>query len=220
MTAPSYQALAPCPAPRPATTAALALMLTLLPSLPGCGGGGGDSTTPVAATPATPAPSPAPSPAPAPAPPTAGTRVTCNLPNFQADMLAAVNAYRRAGATCGTHGSFPAAPALTWNDALTTAAIAHSDDMVAHNFFDHTGSDGSTLGDRATRAGYAWSALGENIAAGQASMAVVVDGWMKSDGHCANLMNASFRDIGVACIAGNANTSYRTYWSQEFGTPR
>ena len=92
--------------------------------------------------------------------------------------------------------------------------------MVANNFFSHTGSNGSTLGDRATAAGYAWSSLGENIAAGQASVAEVVDGWMKSDGHCANLMNAGFRDIGVACVAGNANTTYRTYWTQDFGTPR
>ena len=100
------------------------------------------------------------------------------------------------------------------------AAAAHSDDMVANNFFSHTGSNGSTLGDRATAAGYQWSSLGENIAAGQLSVAEVVDGWMKSDGHCANLMNAGFRDIGVACVAGNANTSYRTYWTQDFGTPR
>jgi len=203
------RALAPCPTP------AAGLVLTLALALAGCGGGGSASP---AAAPSIPAP--APTPAPAPPPPAAGTRVTCNLPNFQADMLAAVNAHRRAGATCGAQGSFPPAAELTWNAALTAAAIAHSDDMVAHNFFDHTGSDGSNIGDRATRAGYAWRSLCENIAAGQGSVAVVVDGWMKSDGHCANLMNAGFRDIGVACVAGNANTTYRTYWSQEFGTPR
>jgi hypothetical protein len=109
---------------------------------------------------------------------------------------------------------------LTWNAALTQAAAAHSDDMVAGNFFSHTGSNGSTAGDRVTAAGYQWRGVGENIAAGQPSVAVVVDGWMNSEGHCANLMNAAFRDIGVACVAGNANTTYRTYWTQEFGTPR
>lgn len=197
-----------------------ALSIALL--LGGCGGGGGSD----AASPA-PAPAPAPSPGgpaapptPAPPPTTAGTRITCNLSNFQADMLAAVNAHRRAGANCGARGSFPAAAELTWNDALTQAAVAHSDDMVANNFFSHTGSNGSSAGDRATAAGYAWRGVGENIAAGQATVAIVVDGWMKSDGHCANLMNAAYRDIGVACVAGNANTTYRTYWSQEFGTPR
>ncbi|MFG6489365.1 CAP domain-containing protein [Roseateles sp. BYS78W] len=151
---------------------------------------------------------------------TAGTRLTCNLANFQTDMLAAVNARRRAGATCGANGSFPAAPDLAWNATLTQAAAAHSDDMVANNYFSHTGSDGSTLGTRATAAGYVWSGLGENIAAGQATVADVVDAWMKSDGHCANLMNASYKDIGVACVAGGASNTYRTYWTQDFGTPR
>lgn len=135
-------------------------------------------------------------------------------------MLAAVNARRRAGASCGTNGNFPPAPDLTWNAALTQAAIGHSDDMVAGNFFSHTGSDGSSLGTRITRAGYTWRGVGENIAAGQSTVAIVVDGWMKSDGHCANIMNASYRDIGVACVAGNANTTYRTYWTQDFGNPR
>jgi len=135
-------------------------------------------------------------------------------------MLAAVNARRHAGATCGSHGSFPPAADLAWNDAITQAAVAHSDDMVTRNFFDHTGSDGSSPGDRMTAAGYAWRGWGENIAAGQGSVAEVVDGWMKSDGHCANLMNAAYKDIGVACVAGNASTTYRTYWTQDFGTPR
>jgi uncharacterized protein YkwD len=208
MTPPPAPTCPPAPAPRFACAAAMAALL----SLAGCGGGGSDA--------AAPAPVPPPPAAPAPAPPAAGTRITCNLPNFQAEMLAAVNAHRRSGATCGARGAFAAAPDLTWNAALTQAAVAHSDDMVANNFFSHTGSNGSTLGTRATAAGYAWSSLGENIAAGQGSIAEVVDGWMKSDGHCANLMTATFRDIGVACVAGNANTTYRTYWTQDFGTPR
>jgi len=193
------------PASRPLT----ALTLTLVLALAGCGGGGDSPSSPSVNPPPT-----------TPPPTSGGTRITCNLPNFESEMLAAVNARRRAGASCGARGSFPAAPDLAWNTALTQAAVAHSDDMVANNFFSHTGSNGSTLGDRATAAGYAWSSLGENIAAGQASVAEVVDGWMKSDGHCANLMNAGFRDIGVACVAGNANTTYRTYWTQDFGTPR
>ncbi|WP_457421695.1 CAP domain-containing protein [Roseateles sp. P5_E7] len=196
--------------PQLAAVAALALLF----SLAGCGGGGSSAT----AGGSTPAPAPV---APVvPPPTTAGTRITCNLPNFEAEMLTAVNTHRRSGATCGARGSFPAARELAWNAALTQAAVAHSDDMVANNFFDHTGSNGSTLGTRVTAAGYLWSSVGENIAAGQAGVAEVVDGWMKSDGHCANLMNATFRDIGVACVAGNANTSYRTYWTQDFGTPR
>ncbi|MCE4535957.1 CAP domain-containing protein [Pelomonas sp. P7] len=196
-------------ASRLASTALLA-SLTILAA---CGGGGGSSAT----APATPS---APASSASQPTSTAGTRITCNLPNFEAEMLAAVNARRRAGASCGTRGSFPAAPDLAWNAAITQAAVAHSDDMVARNFFDHTGSDGSSPGDRMTAAGYPWRGWGENIAAGQSSVAEVVDGWMKSDGHCANLMNAAFRDIGVACVAGNAGTPYRSYWTQDFGTPR
>ncbi|RZJ10243.1 MAG: CAP domain-containing protein [Rubrivivax sp.] len=187
-----------------------ALQLTVLLSLAGCGGGGSsDMGAP-----------PNPAPAPTPPPATAGTRVTCNLPNFEAEMLAAVNARRRMGATCGAQGAFAPAPELSWNMQLTQAAVAHSDDMVSRNFFSHTGSDGSTVGTRATTAGYSWRSVGENIAAGQGTVAEVMDGWMKSDGHCANLMNPGFRDLGAACVAGTANNSYRSYWSQEFGTPR
>lgn len=205
---------------RRATSPTLASLALLAALLPGCGGGGGGSAGTPPATPSTSLTPSTPASTASQPTSTAGTRLTCNLPNFEADMLAAVNARRRAGASCGAEGNFPPAPDLAWNAALTQAAAGHSDDMVAHNFFSHTGSDGSTLGSRVTAAGYPWSAVGENIAAGQASVAEVVDGWMKSDGHCANLMNAAYRDIGAACVAGNAGTTYRTYWTQDFGTPR
>lgn len=201
------------PAKHLAPFAALGLLLTLA----ACGGGGSDAGSAPVTTPTTPTAPTAPT---TPTQPTAGTRLTCNLTNFQSDMLAAVNARRQAGATCGANGNFPPAPALTWNAQLTQAAAAHSDDMVAGNFFSHTGSNGSTLGTRATAAGYSWNALGENIAAGQPTVTEVVDGWMKSDGHCANIMNANFREIGAACVAGGAGNTYRTYWTQDFGTQR
>jgi uncharacterized protein YkwD len=135
-------------------------------------------------------------------------------------VLARVNQRRAAGADCGTRGSFAPAGALSWNGRLTQAALAHSNDMVAHNFFSHTGSNGSTLANRADAAGYAWSGLGENIAAGPMTVNGVVDGWMDSDGHCANIMNASFREIGVACVAGTPSTTYRSYWTMDLGRPR
>jgi uncharacterized protein YkwD len=191
-------------------------LLTLLLTVAGCGGGGGDDAPAESA----PLPPPVPIPAPAPPPSSAGTRLGCDMPNFEAEMLAAVNAHRRAGASCGARGSFAPAPELRWNAPLAQAAAVHSEDMVARNFFSHTGSNGSTVGDRASAAGYAWRSVGENIAAGQPSIAVVVQGWMDSDGHCANLMEPGYRDLGAACVAGNANTGYRTYWTQDFGTPR
>lgn len=189
-----------------------ACALAMLAALQACGGGGSDS--PSAAPPA------APTPAPAPTPTTAGTRATCNLANFQAEALALVNAQRTAGASCGAQGRFAATTALTWNAPLTQASLVHSDDMVSVNFFSHTGSTGLNAGQRATAAGYVWSTWGENIAAGQPTVASVVAAWMASDGHCANIMNPAFRDIGLACVSGTASNTYGTYWTMTLGAAR
>lgn len=180
---------------------------------------GGDGAEPSAVD-AEPAPAPVPtSPSPSPSPAT-GTRATCNLAGFASELLSRVNARRTAGAHCGSAGTFAPTVVLAWNDPLTQASLVHSDDMVAGNFFSHTGSDGSNAGQRATAAGYVWRAWGENIAAGQPSVASVVDAWMASPGHCANIMNATFRDIGVACVSGGAGNTYRTYWTMTLGTAR
>lgn len=210
---------------QPSRLTALALLCTLA----ACGGGGGDET-PAASPPAAaqPAPGPAPStpisppiaPPTAPPPATAGTRATCDIADFRALALARINSHRAAGASCGTSGNFGPAPALAWNDALTQASLVHSDDMVARNFFSHTGSDGSSAGQRATVAGYGWSTWGENIAAGQVGVDSVVAAWMASPGHCANLMNPRFRDVGLACVRGTASNDYRTYWTQTLGAAR
>lgn len=191
--------------------------LGALLSLSGCGGGGSDSST---AAPQTQSRAPTPAPAPAPTSPTAGTRATCSLANFEAEALALVNAYRAAGASCGGEGNFPAAPPMAWNAALTQASLVHSDDLVAFNFVSHTGSDGSSAGQRATAAGYVWQSWGENIAAGQLSVAGVMPGWMSSPGHCANIMRGAFRDIGLACVSGGAGNTYRTYWTMTLGSAR
>jgi uncharacterized protein YkwD len=186
--------------------------LFMLALLAGCGGGG-DTTS---AAPPPPATSGVPS-----APPSGGgTRATCNLANFASEALALVNQHRAAGASCGDRGTFPAVAALAWNDPLTQASLVHSDDMMALNFFSHTGSNGSSAGDRATAAGYVWQTWGENIAAGQPTVASVVQAWMNSPGHCANIMNASMRDIGLACVSGGAANTYRTYWTMTLGAAR
>lgn len=202
-------------------------LLAALVAIGGCGGGGAADTPATGSTPSpspspapSPAPGPAPGPAPAPAPSVAGTRATCNLADFQAEALALVNAYRAAGANCGSEGRFAATTALSWNAQLTQAALVHSDDMVAFNFFSHTGSNGSNAGQRATAAGYAWQTWGENIAAGQTSVAAVMAGWMASPGHCANIMRAAFRDIGLACVSGGAGNTYRSYWTMVLGAAR
>lgn len=196
-----------------------AAALCALALLAGCGGDGADAS---AAQPLTESPAPTPETAsdPAAAPVRAGTRATCNLANFQAEVLDRVNGYRAAGALCGSQGGFAAAARLAWNAALSQAALVHSDDMVSANYFSHTGSDGSTASQRATAAGYVWQAFGENIAAGQPDVAAVMAAWMASAGHCANIMRASFRDIGLACVRGGAGNTYRSYWTMALGSAR
>jgi uncharacterized protein YkwD len=107
-------------------------------------------------------------------------------------------------------------PALILDLRLAGAAQEHSQDMAAHNYFDHNSLDGRTAFERITDAGYAYSAAAENIAAGQQTPAAVMAGWMNSPGHRANILNCSLTQIGVGYAIGG---SYGFYWTQDFGTP-
>ncbi|MEU6214937.1 CAP domain-containing protein [Streptomyces sp. NPDC047023] len=102
--------------------------------------------------------------------------------------------------------------AVSINAKLTTAAQKHSEDQAAHRNMSHTGSDGSDVGQRITRAGYQWSTYGENVAYGYSSPAQVMSGWMNSSGHRANILNCNFKEIGIG-LAQPGN-----YWTQVFGT--
>jgi uncharacterized protein YkwD len=112
-------------------------------------------------------------------------------------MLREVNALRAAGCRCGLQRMRPAPP-LTWNDQLAQAASAHAEDLQQRNRMGHTGSDGSTVSERARRVGYRWSLVGENVAWNYPSPEAVVQGWKESPGHCRNLMNPGFREMGAA----------------------
>ena len=114
---------------------------------------------------------------------------------------------------------FAPASALAWNDKLTPAADGHSQDMAVQNYFSHTSADGRTFGARITAAGYAWSLAGENIAAGYPTVNAVVDGWMASDGHCANIMAPNFTEVGLACVPGTSGNTYNTYWTMDLARP-
>jgi uncharacterized protein YkwD len=133
-------------------------------------------------------------------------------------VLALTNLARAHARTCGSQ-QFPRAPPLSLASALTRAARAHSRDMVARDFFGHTGSDGSTPGERATRAGYRWSMVGENIASGVRTPQDAVAGWLASPEHCANIMTAGFRQMGVAFAADPTNAR-AIDWTEDFGAPR
>ncbi|MEH6582748.1 MAG: CAP domain-containing protein [Halioglobus sp.] len=143
----------------------------------------------------------------------------CSVTPEEQSMLNAVNAFRAQTRSCGSRGSFPAAPAVSWNCDLKKAALGHSMDMANNDFFDHTGSDGQSMSYRATQAGYIWSALGENIAAGFPSVSTAMQGWIDSPGHCVNLMGSSFTNMGSAKISNNSSY-YGVYWTQVFGRPR
>jgi uncharacterized protein YkwD len=147
---------------------------------------------------------------------TADGDITCGLPNYQAEMTSRVNAARAAGAVCGGV-AFPPAGGLRWNTQLQNAATAHSTDMAANNFFAHQSpTNGSTLRERVPAAGYNYSSAGENLAAGQSSIAQVVAEWLASPSHCATMLKANFVDMGVSCKS-NAGTVYGTYWTMELG---
>ena len=149
-----------------------------------------------------------------------GAPVACDALDdaARAELLELVNAARGEARRCGD-ASFAAAPPMTWDARLEATAAGHSDDMATHDFFDHTGSDGSTIGARATAAGFDWSTVGENIAAGQATGADAMAGWIASPGHCENLMDQRRDRLGMACTSDPLAT-YPTYWTQVFGRSR
>jgi len=105
---------------------------------------------------------------------------------------------------------------LQWDSRLYVAALGHAQDMAQQDYFEHTSLDGRTAGTRITQAGYVWSTYGENIAAAYATPVAVVEGWMNSSGHRANILSSSFCDIGVG-YAYSASSRYGDYWTQDFG---
>ncbi len=196
------------------------LALALCAALAACGGGGSDdAATPAPATTTSPTTPPT-TPPTTITPPVTTAGSTCGIADFAATALTRINQLRAAGASCGSKGAFAPAAALTWSALLTQASEAHSQDMVAHNLFSHTGSSGSTLSSRVDATGYAWSSIGENIAAGYPGLDAVLNGWMASEGHCANIMNPVFNQVGLVCVAGNASTSYNNYWTMDLAKSR
>lgn len=135
------------------------------------------------------------------------TTVITNLDNVA--LLKLVNNIRATGCNCGTT-AMPAVAPLSWNDVLAKSSLIHSTDMNATGQFIHNSSDGTSFSDRITAAGYKWRTVGENIAAGQTTEQQVFTDWLNSEGHCKNMMNGAFKDMGAAKV-GN-------YWTQDFGT--
>src|SRR5450830_823589 len=131
-------------------------------------------------------------------------------------LLNLINAARTQPRQCGPQ-AFTATTPLSWSDTLANAANSHTRNMANGNFFDHLDHDGRTPGDRAELAGYSARNIGENIAAGLDTPRKVVDGWLASPGHCANLMNPQFRELGAA-YAMDPKSDAGIYWTGVFGT--
>lgn len=135
---------------------------------------------------------------PGPAPPPAA--------NWQTELLNLVNNARRSAGL----------RTLTLESRLNTAAQLHSEDQARRQQMTHTGSDGSSVSTRVSRAGYRWSAVAENVAAGYTSASSVHTGWMNSPGHRANIMNGRYVHMGVGLARANNGV---LYWTQVFAAP-
>ncbi|MCA9713555.1 MAG: CAP domain-containing protein [Myxococcales bacterium] len=132
---------------------------------------------------------------------------------LEQEVIELVNAERASGANCGGT-QMPATSPLKADPALRCAARVHTKDMVDNDYFDHTNLQGEGPGPRIEKAGYSWSTYGENIAAGNATAEATVQQWMESPGHCSNIMNPDFEDIGVGYQPGGA---FSHTWTQVFG---
>jgi uncharacterized protein YkwD len=136
------------------------------------------------------------------------------------DLLDAINAKRASGFTCPAPvGNRPTVPAVTWNAKLELMSLKHTNVLVNVNadfgkVDPHTGVGDGNVGTRAGGVGYAFSAIGENIAAGQLDVTEVTNAWLVSSGHCGAIMDADFKEIGASKLVGG---SYGTFWTLNFG---
>ncbi len=128
------------------------------------------------------------------------------------EMLRLVNKARASKHKCGGKSYAPAQP-LKWSQSLTRAAQKHANDMARRDFFDHENPDGEDAARRIERENYRWRTVGENIAKGSRNTAEVVEGWLNSPGHCGNIMNKEFTEIGAALSKDGQ------YWVQVFAAP-
>lgn len=111
---------------------------------------------------------------------------------------------------------------LKFNPVLGAAAQKHSVDMALNDFFGHTGSTGSQLGDRISSEGYKWSYCAENVYAGGSTPEDAVQGWMNSTGHRDNILSPNATEIGVGyyfLADDTGQINYNHYWTQVFAAP-
>jgi uncharacterized protein YkwD len=130
------------------------------------------------------------------------------LPREILDVIDLVNVERVA------HGLV----AVRSSSELNRAALDHTRKQADDGQIYHVDpDDGSNPGERISRTGYTFSAWGENVAAGYRTAQDVMKGWMDSPGHCRNILNPGFTEIGVGYVTGGA--VFGTFWTQAFARP-
>ena len=139
-------------------------------------------------------------------------------PQIAARVLELVNAAREHGRMCGRR-SFKTVAPLRISSALAAVALGHAADMAEHGYFDHQDLGGHSPADRVRAAGYREQLVGENIAYGPASAEEVVQGWLDSAQHCANIMDPRFTAMGVAYAPGHG-ARRGLYWVQLLAAPQ
>lgn len=133
-------------------------------------------------------------------------------------LFTLVNEARSRTQQCGTT-TMPPVDAVVYDNSVGVAAQRHAEDMAAKDYFEHESLDGRTFIDRISATGYDGQAAGENIAMGFQSAEDVLQGWLNSPGHCLNLMNPEFDEMGLG-LASRQDPRYATpatYWVQDFG---
>lgn len=135
-----------------------------------------------------------------------------NEPNgIEQELVERINAFRAQPRMCG-RVLYRAAPPVRWNLRLLNAAYRHSVEMARTNLVSHTSLDARELKNRILQTGYLHEQAGENIAAGQRSVAQVVNDWANSPPHCATMMSYELNEVGAACVF-KKDSFYRFYWT-------
>jgi uncharacterized protein YkwD len=156
----------------------------------------------------------------------------------KAIYLTLINEARAEARTCvdkqgNSTGNFPAVSAVAWNEKLYKSSYEHSQDLAKSNTFSHDGSGtihdwsgyaknkSSDMKDRVEAYRYAWAWVSENISAGtyRDTPEEAIDSWLKSPGHCHNIMSADMTEVGMALVK-DSSSKYKHYWTQNFGKPR
>jgi uncharacterized protein YkwD len=128
-----------------------------------------------------------------------------------------VNNVRARGTHCGDE-LFGPAPPVTLSGTLANVALGHANDMAEKNYFEHVDPTGQSPADRVRAVGYSEKLVGENIAYGPKSVDEVVQGWLDSPGHCENIMDPRFVEMGIGLAPGHVKRGL--YWVQVLAEPR